>query len=331
MALGVQLDAHGRVRLDASGRVILANAGDPCCCGGGGSGDPCECEYRTVTACPGTGTEYNCEALEYTVDIDASGSTLSTIADGFWFIANETTAGLFTGSAGPEFVPDPPPEDGVLIDFSWNLNANVSVRCVDGNVERRTSGTFSYSLNYYGYQSGAWDNRLYSDSVTWADEIAGSGGFGDKADLTRTFPAVGRLTSYLGSLASIVEPLRGLFPPITAPVTACSESHPSGSLLFAYDRVPMYDISNQVIGLDFLPQSYNEVSGATTGANDCDGSEQAAEFNWTLRGLEPYDDPSLGLILRPFDVGGATQTYNWSTQITVLAGCDAGRGALGGL
>lgn len=324
MALGVQLDGAGRVRLDASGRVILANSGDPCCCGGGGGGDPCLCHTREVPACPGGATAYECETPQYEADIDASGSTVSTIDVGMWNIATADAPGLFIGIAGPEFVPDPPPEGGILLDVSWNLNANVSSTCVGGSRVLRSSGTFTYTINYYSYDPGpgTWDNRLYSNTITWTDQPA-TNVYNDRADASKGFPNAG-----YNYADAILNTIRGLFPAVTASVSDCTEAYTDGSLAIANDRFPMFNISNQLVGLDFLPDSGLAAisTGSGSGSNDCDGSQQAAVLNWTFFGYEPTGGVDE---FDPIAAGGATQQYEWSILFSNQSEC--AEGALGGL
>lgn len=320
-----QVDSLGRIKVDQYGRVILANAGDPCCCDdGGGGSDPCQCFYRDVPDCVGGSITNNCEAYEYDADISASGSTSSTIDPTIWQLVTDSQTGLFTGSADPSGIPDAP-DLGVLLESEWELNATVTVRCVDGVLSKTTSGTFSYSANYYCYDAGdgGWANRTFSDSYTWTDEPS-TNVFNEMADPSRQLPIAGiDFFTYAASFMAISPAIRGFFPPVTATVYGCSDSYPNGSLLFSNDRVPMYAISNQLIGLTFLPDSgYAEVAVIADGENDCNGSTQSATATWSFYGLAPTGDTYPLPEFEQYAAGGATQTYSWSISFTNVAPCE---------
>lgn len=306
----VQVDAQGRLKLNPQGMVILSDAEDPCCCGGGTSGTPCSCHSGTFTECPGSGDTICCSALTYTATISATGSCECNVDPTKWQLSETGQPGLFTGDE--DAIPDPPPTSGVLFEGTWSLDMTVTKTCVDGFNQVRSSGTLAYDYVYYGYDEGTatWGEITDTVSFVWTDE-PGSNVMGLAATVDPfvniPFPAV--------AASALLAMPRGLLPFILGPQTDCVESWPNGSLSYISDRVPWYGLRGTLAGVIFYPNAgFNEYQANVSGSNSCAVRENDSRVEWDLLGLDGDGDPQV--------YGSAVQEYDVGVVISATTECD---------
>lgn len=332
MANSIQIDSLGRVKLDPSGRVILAAAGDPCCCGGTGGTDPCACNSAEFTTCPGNGDPLCCSGKEWDATITASGSCTCTC--GLWNLQTGSsgtigtppnTEGAFTGDE--DAIPDPPPDDDKLFEGTWSLSVTITKRCVAGFSQYRSSGTLQVDYLYYGYRedSNTWGTITDTYEVVWADEQGA-----DMMGVTATVNNADGLFPFVPVPHRAVP--TALFPPVWGPIADCYETYTTGGLLFS-NEVPWYGVSGTLGGAVFLPEAgYHSMSGTANASNACSYRSNSSTFNWVLYGLPGGDGPFVEADWIP--VGGATQEASFALSINVITDCDPDpceEGARGGL
>lgn len=317
----VQIDSQGRVKLNPDGLVILADEGDPCCCGGGASGEPCECVIRLYGDCPGDVADQCCSALEYDAVITASGSAYSAVDPSLWRFQTNTQSGLFYNLYGFAELPDPPPTDGVLVDLEWSIDATVSVRCVKGVRTVTSTGSYYFAAVWYAEVDGVFGMQERFESGSWTDGV-GSGlppWFGATASRDRTaIQPIGMPVNMADFFNGVV----GAYPPVTAPASLCSETYGTGSLTFEIGRAPIPGLNVDPLdpmGRTFVPfeQAAFSYTGSATGSNSCDGFSQSASFSWDL-----FAAPSAETGGPVFSAGSGSQSYSVSVDLNVLTDCD---------
>jgi len=331
MTTGYQLDAQGRRRIDAQGRLIVAPSTALCCCSGTPGTFDCDCAVRQYGTCPGDLLTEENSGVEYDTRVVASGTCYSVVSAPLWRFATESDEGLFWDLYGYAELPDPPPTDGVLVDITWSIDVVVAVRC-PGTSRARTatsSGSYSYAGTWYRKDpdTGVWGMATASASNSWIGyDLSATANasscpwFGDLAQSTRT-----KLLNLgvPGALWAFLDSVNGAYPPLTGPISACVETYPAGSLAgFGTDRVPLP-------GLDveppdpaarlFVPSYYSAYaySGTSGAANTDVASSQEASFTWTWLAARGFGSPG-----DPITAGSATQTYEWRTNTDVVTPCD---------
>ena len=286
MASRVQIDSQGRVKLNPDGLVILADEGDPCCCGGGASGEPCSCSYVIFRECPGDDPTLCCSALEFDLITTIRAETTTTIDPAAWGLL------LF----GYEPIAEPVPEDGVLLDGYFEYENTTSVRCVKGVRVVTHTGAFRWALEWYDGTSAI--NNTASGEVTWTDATTGPGvTYGHTVDYGAEI-----VTGFSSDLGSAFEAVSKLYPPLLATQTDCVETYGVGSIL------------TTVTPYVFVPVNFafggTQLSGTGTTSADCTFRTSSMRFEWDFLG-------SGGATY-----GTSVQTWEMSDQTIVYTECD---------
>ena len=283
----VQIDSLGRVKLNQDGMVLMADEGDPCCCGGGGSGKPCDCVVSYVKECPGDTDSLCCSAVQFDENTYIRCETDTTVDPSAWGLP------LFGYTSGLPAAPT----DGVLLDGYWEYENTLSVRCVAGVQVVTQTGAFRWSVNWYG-EDGV--NHADSGEITWSVPPVDSGALLVSIDTVHG-PGYDPVNGVFPP-SSPDTVLIALYPPRIVTVTDCVETYGEGSILtsaYPYFYVPA---GFAVGGIS--------VTGTGTSNASCAVRTSDMRFEWDFLGA--------GAVV----YGTSVQTWEFSETTTVYEDCD---------
>lgn len=311
---GLQIDSLGRVKINSQGMVLLANEGDPCCCGGGGTGKPCDCTCGNSVECGEGGADLCCCALEWDATYTASGSCQCNIDTSVWQEATTSQFGVFSEGTTPT---SPAPDSGVtanLFDGSWSIEFTATRRCVNGIVVGRTYGTYQLDYVYY---------------LFYLDGVSGAAGYTSSTiEINFDFPHVINYMDVFDGDFQVWETAFGggtpgdgedvpvpMFPLLQSPSgDLCSLAYDSATSLFS----GTYPWSGTAPA-SFIPYTYGSWSGSTTRSRSCSSRSGSTSETWVLNAIKyvgPFISPE------ELGVGSATREYSWSLSIDVITPCD---------